>query len=74
MIQRKGIQDQNVKLHNRFLLAGQFISVIGYSILSVGKILQLFEKNELPTTPLIDKVNDHPTSSSLYSGKRSYFD
>lgn len=74
MNQRNGIQSTETKLHDRFLLSGQFISIIGYSILSVGKILQLFDKGQLPTSPLVEKTNDHNNTNSLYSGRKSYFD
>lgn len=71
--ERKGFQ--NLELDAKVTLIGQLLLTTGTAFLSLGQIFKLLKNDQLPTVPINGQqasTTERPTS--LYGGRRSYFE
>ncbi len=68
---------QGLEIHEKLLLGGQIMTIIGSAFLSFGQIFKMLKQSEIPTKPILetkDANNSSIQNTNLYSRSRSYFD
>ncbi|MAX67667.1 MAG: hypothetical protein CME66_12085 [Halobacteriovoraceae bacterium] len=60
---------------DKFLMAGNLASIVGVALVSVGSLLRMIQKEELPDTTVFNSQVSTASSEvrNLYSGRRSFF-
>ncbi len=60
---------------DKFLMAGNLASIAGVALISIGSLLRMVQRKELPSTIFFGNISeeDKDQISGLYKGKRKFF-